>query len=119
VRQSWSKAGKTLVILVVCTKCDVNGAKNYKRMKIQLRTELDRLRKVDMAISDGSKGTNGGANHVEDNTKILLHVMGKSVDLDNLGSDVPVSLHFVESGYGKDITAIHEFVLNGVLPSIK
>ena len=119
VRQSWSKAGKTLVILVVCTKCDVNGAKNYKRMKIQLRTELDRLRKVDMAISDGSKGTNGGANHVDDNTKILLHVMGKSVDLDNLGSDVPVSLHFVESGYGKDITAIHEFVLNGVLPSIK
>lgn len=79
-----------------------------------------------MAISDGSNGTNGGANHVDDNTKILLHVMGhdmqlmgKSVDLDNLGSDVPVSLHFVESGYGKDITAIHEFVLNGVLPSIK
>ena len=119
VRKSWSKAGKTLVILVVCTKCDVNGAKNYKRMKIQLRTELDRLRKVDMAISDGSNVTNGGANHVDDDSKIMLNVMGKSIDLDNLGADVPVSLHFVESGFGKDIKAIYEFALNGALPSIK
>jgi len=49
----------------------------------------------------------------------MLNVMGKSIDLDNLGSDVPVSLHFVESGFGKDMKAIHEFVLCGVLPSIK
>ncbi|KAL3821718.1 hypothetical protein ACHAXA_008454 [Cyclostephanos tholiformis] len=33
VRQSWSKAGETLLILVVCTKSDAVGAKNYKRMK--------------------------------------------------------------------------------------
>ena len=91
IRQSWSKAGKTLVILVVCTKSDAIGAKNHKRMKIQLRNELDKLRKVDLAITDGSN-TNGNANNISDCSKIMLQVKGKLVDLDNLGSDVPVSL---------------------------
>jgi hypothetical protein len=49
----------------------------------------------------------------------MLQVKGKLVDLDNLGSDVPVSLHFVESGFGKDVEAIREFVINGVLPDVK
>lgn len=118
IRQSWSKAGKTLVILVVCTKSDAIGAKNHKRMKIQLRNELDKLRKVDLAITDGSN-TNGNANNISDCSKIMLQVKGKLVDLDNLGSDVPVSLHFVESGFGKDVEAIREFVINGFLPDIK
>ena len=118
VRQSWSKAGKTLIILVVCTKSDAIGAKNHKRMKIQLRNELDKLRKVDLAMTDGSN-TNGNANYISDCSKIMLQVKGKLVDLDNLGSDVPVSLHFVESGFGKDVEAIREFVINGVLPDIK
>ncbi|KAL3771607.1 hypothetical protein ACHAW5_006634 [Stephanodiscus triporus] len=113
VRQSWSKAGKTLMILVVCTKSDAVGAKNHKRMKIQLRNELDKLRKVDMAITDSSD------TNITDRSKVMLPVKGKSIDLDSLGSDVPVSLHFVESGFGKDVEAIREFVLNGALLDVK
>ncbi|KAL9181513.1 hypothetical protein ACHAXT_010318 [Thalassiosira profunda] len=115
IRQSWSAEGKTLAILVVCTKNDVRGAKNYKRMKIQLRNELDKLRKVDLAISESANG---------DGAKAALKVKGKSIDLDDLGSDVPVSLHFVETGFGVDsgkggLDVVREFVLAGTLPSAK
>eukprot|EP01082_Thalassiosira_pseudonana_P000722 g1521.t1 g1521 contig10:2267209-2268231(-) len=102
IRRSWSDEGKKLIILVVCTKSDGKGAKNYKRMKIQVRNELDRLRKVDLALdSDGSAA---------------LDVKGK-LDLDNLES-LPVSLHFVETGFGdaNGFKAVRNFVLSGALP---
>ncbi|KAL7443199.1 hypothetical protein ACHAXH_005635 [Discostella pseudostelligera] len=118
VRQSWTKIQKTLVILVVCTKTDVVGSKNYKRMKIQLRNELDKLRKVDLAMSDSSNTTIDADSNSR--SKVMLHVEGKSIDLDNLGSDVPVSLHFVESGFGMSgLDAVREFVRSGALPSVK
>ena len=111
VRQSWAKVSKTLEVLVVCTKTDAKGAKNYKRMKIQLRNELDKLRKVDLAIKESSTIDNNN----NDNTKTMLQVKGKSIDLDNLGLDVPVSLHFVESGFGgkANMEKIRDFVVNG------
>ena len=44
----------------------------------------------------------------------MLQVKGKSIDLDNLGLDVPVSLHFVESGFGgANMEEIRDFVVNG------
>jgi len=88
-------------------------------MKIQLRNELDKLRMVDLAMTDGSSAKNNGDSDINDGSAIKLHVKGKSLDLDNLGSDVPVSLHFVESGFGKGVEAIREFILNGVLPGTK
>ena len=114
VRHSWAKVGKTLEVLVVCTKTDAKGAKNYKRMKIQLRNELDKLRKVDLAISESSTNSNGDEND-SGNSKAALNVKGKSIDLDDLGSDVPVSLHFVEVGFGGKggLEEIRKFVLNG------
>lgn len=119
VRQSWTKLDKKLSILVVCTKTDILGSKNYKRMKIQLRNELDKLRKVDLAISDTSNNTTNDAAR-NDRSKVMLHVVGKSIDLDDLGSDVPVSLHFVESGFGMSgLDAVREFVRSGALPSVK
>ena len=54
--------------------------------------------------------------------KASLKVTGKTIDMDNLGPDVPVSLHFVEAGTysGKGgLDAIREFVLSGILPSVK
>mgnify|MGYP000002670296 CR=1 FL=1 len=103
-------------VLVVCTKTDAKGSKNYKRMKIQLRTELDKLRKVDLAIQESSTSANGDD---DDSSKMTLKVKGKSIDLDNLGSDVPVSLHFIEScGKGASME-LRDFVLNGVLPKAK
>lgn len=118
VRQSWVKVGKTLDVLVVCTKTDAKGSKNYKRMKIQLRTELDKLRKVDLAIQESSTSEDGND---DDSSKMTLKVKGKSIDLDNLGSDVPVSLHFIELGFGSkgDLMEVRDFILNGVLPKVK
>ena len=80
-------------------------------MKIQLRNELDKLRKVDLAIKESSTIDNNN----NDNTKTMLQVKGKSIDLDNLGLDVPVSLHFVESGFGgkANMEKIRDFVVNG------
>jgi len=110
VRQSWAKVSKTLEVLVVCTKTDAKGAKNYKRMKIQLRNELDKLRKVDMAIKESSTIDDDD----NDNTKTMLQVKGKSIDLDNLGLDVPVSLHFVESGFDEKANILlRDFLFNG------
>ena len=90
-------------VLVVCTKSDVKGSKNYKRMKIQIRNELDRLRKIDLELKQ--------------NSATVFPIKGRSIDLDNLGDQIPVALHFVESGIEEDdIDVIKEFVLTGALP---
>jgi len=121
IRKSWKEEGKTLMILVVCTRSDVRGAKNCKRMKIQLRNELDKIRKVDFAIEKDAAISKKMDCHIKDTSKALLNVKGKTIDLDNLGSEVPMSMHFVESGFGKDfmqsgLVAIHDFALKAVLP---
>jgi len=121
VRKLWTEAGKKLEVLVVCSKSDAKGAKNYKRMKIQLRNELDKLRKVDLALK--GRSTANGDVHINGSSKISLNVKGKSIDLDNLGSDVPVSLHFVETGFGMNtdkggLATVRDFVLSGVMPSV-
>ena len=107
VKSAWETCGKKMVILIVCTKEDDKRAKNYKRMKIQIRNELDRLRKVDSAMEDV---TGNGS------TPISI-AKGKSIDLDDLGHGMP-ELHFVETGIGtqgKDngLEAVREFVRTG------
>ena len=102
-RQSWLARGFKMHVLVVCTKSDVKGSKNYKRMKIQIRNELDRLRKIDLELKQ--------------NSATVFPIKGRSIDLDNLGDQIPVALHFVESGIEEDdIDVIKEFVLTGALP---
>jgi signal recognition particle receptor subunit beta len=105
VRKSWRD--QQLDILVTCTKTDLKGSKNYKRIKIQLRNELERLRKVDSVVSH----PNG-----EDWT-----LNGKNIDLDNLGEDVPIRLYFVEVGLRSEedsgMAIVRDFVLNGLVPS--
>eukprot|EP00550_Attheya_septentrionalis_P001202 CAMPEP_0198284670 /NCGR_PEP_ID=MMETSP1449-20131203/4133_1 /TAXON_ID=420275 /ORGANISM="Attheya septentrionalis, Strain CCMP2084" /LENGTH=320 /DNA_ID=CAMNT_0043981865 /DNA_START=44 /DNA_END=1002 /DNA_ORIENTATION=+ len=51
-------------ILVVCHKCQLPGAKNWRRLKIQLRTELERLRKVKSAVTITT--TNGQTTNTTD-----------------------------------------------------
>ena len=106
VRSAWETSGKKMVILIVCTKEDDKRAKNFKRMKIQIRNELDRLRKVDSAMED-----------VTGNGSTPISIKGKSIDLDDLGHGMP-ELHFVETGIGtqgKDngLEAVREFVRTG------
>merc|ERR1711862_438151 len=109
LRQSWIKEGSDLTVLVVCTKSDVKGAKNCKRIRLAVRRELGRLQKIDLAMAEN--GNNGRA---------TLGVTGKSIDLQNLGDDVPVSLHFMEAGFGGKAPigaeTIRNFVLSGELP---
>ena len=108
VRKAWKASGKTLSILIVCTKEDDKKAKNHKRMKIQIRNELDRLRKVDAAMEDvtGSGSTS------------ISVAKGKTIDLDDLGPDMP-ELHFVETGLGRNqggdngLEVVLEFVRTG------
>lgn len=107
VRSAWETYGKKMVILIVCTKEDDKRAKNHKRMKIQIRNELDRLRKVDSAMEDV---TGNGSTPIST-------FKGKSIDLDDLGHGMP-ELHFVETGIGtqgKDngLEAVREFVRTG------
>ncbi|EJK73270.1 hypothetical protein THAOC_05115 [Thalassiosira oceanica] len=104
--QSWSARGCKMPVLVVCTKSDVKGSKNYKRMKIQIRNELDRLRKIDLELKLNSESS-----------AAAFPIKGRSIDLDNLGDGIPIALHFVESGIGDGgIDVIKEFVLTGALP---
>ncbi|KAL3789613.1 hypothetical protein HJC23_003162 [Cyclotella cryptica] len=113
VRKSLQQQSRKLKILVASTKSDIKGSKNYKRIKIQLRNELDRLRKVDSVIRDKTENGDGD----DDWT-----LKGKNLDLDDLGDDIPISLYFVEVGLGveKDshgLVAVRDFVLNGVVPN--
>ena len=66
-----------------------------------------------------SKESLNGDGSLNGSSKVTLNVKGKTIDLDDLGSDVPVSLHFVEAGFGMDgLEAIHDFVLKGELPNV-
>lgn len=112
IRKNLQQQSRILKILVACTKSDVKGSKNYKRIKIQLRNELDKLRKVDSVIREKTQNGEG-----DDDWSLK----GQNVDLDNLGDDVPISICFVEVGLGveKDnhgLVAVRDFVLNGVVP---
>ena len=106
VRSNWTN--QQLDILVTCTKTDCKGSKNYKRIKIQIRNELERLRKIDSAV---------GGSYNENGEWILK---GKNIDLDNLGKEVPMKLYFAEVGLGSDdncgVQVIRDFVLNGTVP---
>jgi signal recognition particle receptor subunit beta len=111
VRSSYSRDNNGLDVLITCTKTDLKGSKNYKRIKIQMRNEMERLRKVDEAL--GSKSTN------DDNEK-EWRLEGKNIDLDNLGKDVPIRLYFVEVSLADvdcpGLKVVRDFVLFGVVP---
>jgi small GTP-binding protein len=99
--KAW-RDNNSLQILVVCTKTDLKGSKNYKRIKIQIRNELERLRKVDSVV-----GTNNGEGSLK----------GKNIDLDDLG--VPIRLYFVEVALGHEdvgMDSVREFVESGTVP---
>eukprot|EP00586_Coscinodiscus_wailesii_P019079 CAMPEP_0172517842 /NCGR_PEP_ID=MMETSP1066-20121228/288339_1 /TAXON_ID=671091 /ORGANISM="Coscinodiscus wailesii, Strain CCMP2513" /LENGTH=313 /DNA_ID=CAMNT_0013300023 /DNA_START=84 /DNA_END=1022 /DNA_ORIENTATION=+ len=89
VYQNWKSSGNKLKLLVVCNKSDLNGAKNSKRIKIQLRTELERMRKV--RLGGGGSGVD---EREEGEVVVPLGVVGKSLDLDGC-EDLPCDVSFV------------------------
>jgi signal recognition particle receptor subunit beta len=118
VRRSYSIADSNssrLDVLITCTKTDLKGAKNYKRIKIQMRNEIERLRKVDEAVVSLQSDQNDNNNERQE-----WRLKGKNIDLDNLGKDVPVRLYFVEVALGNNggggLEAVRDFVLFGIVP---
>jgi len=122
VRSFWenmvSKNNDTskIPIVIVCTKQDVKNAKNWKRMKIQLRTELDKIRKVVLKSTKNNKSKDvnegGGGEEI-----LTLGVPGKTLDFEKLGEDIPVSIHFtsVSCVTGDGMDNLKEFVTSGVI----
>lgn len=122
---SAAAAGEKIPILVACTKSDVSKSKNWRRMKIQMRTELERLEKIGGATAaTGAGGGNadekkqsGVASSIQVSRLSLATGRGGGLDLDNLGEDIPATLHFLSVGADKGIDSLEEFVKLGIIPS--
>lgn len=77
------KKGETMNILVACNKSDEAGSKNWRRIKIQLRNELDKLKKITTATSLEQSGIQGDG----DATLGVHELTGKTIDLDDLSKN--------------------------------
>ena len=80
-------------------------------MKIQLRSELEKLEKIGgtTAVAATSSGADG-------NRLFLAKGKGGGLDLDNLGKDIAASLHFFSVGSGTGMEALEAFVKQGIIP---
>lgn len=108
---AWRNTNRTMNVLVVCNKNDAPGAKNWRRIKIQLRTEIDKLIKISSSMS------NGGYLNDENRADKHFELIGKSIDLDDLNKNgiSNIKLSFVEASCvnGNRIREVKEFVNKG------
>ena len=110
--QSQTKKEK-LSLLIACNKSDLSLAKNAKRMKIQLRTELERLRKLyrlKMKSNMNHDNNNNNNNNQKQNSSIELGTTGKQLDLDNKYDDLSCQLQFISINCIDDWQTIIQFV---------
>ena len=113
--QKWELAykqdGAVLQIMVACSKSDVTNSKNWRRVKIQLRTELEKLRKIASSVDSTDVGS--------------FTLTGKAIDLDDLGkSGLPfIKLSFQSLtcvGKKEGLDTLTAFITRGqILTSIK
>ena len=110
-RGTATPTAEKIPILVACTKSDVPKSKNWRRMKIQLRSELEKLEKIGgtTAVAATSSGADG-------NRLFLAKGKGGGLDLDNLGEDIAATLHFFSVGSGTGMEALEAFVKQGIIP---
>eukprot|EP00557_Chaetoceros_sp_GSL56_P007477 CAMPEP_0176495872 /NCGR_PEP_ID=MMETSP0200_2-20121128/10895_1 /TAXON_ID=947934 /ORGANISM="Chaetoceros sp., Strain GSL56" /LENGTH=427 /DNA_ID=CAMNT_0017893793 /DNA_START=109 /DNA_END=1389 /DNA_ORIENTATION=+ len=114
--QEWSKKKDDdgLHIMVVCTKSDLVNAKNWRRIKIQLRNEMEALRKVSSSVSSKVGLVDG----MEKDKEIVLS--GKSIDLDDLIKNgimgVKLSFMSYSATTGEGLKDLCDFVMQGRLP---
>ena len=113
--KSWEDSEKVLLILVACHKADAPNAKNWRRIKIQLRSELDKLKKIAHEVSNASGGDSLGRE-----TDKKLELVGKAIDLEDLNKNgLPmVKLSFVSTSCrnGEGMKEIKAFVEKGDIP---
>jgi len=111
---AWEMSNETFHIMVVCNKVDVSGAKNWRRIKLQLRTEIEKLKKISSTVSSvDAKVLEENSSEKEEKRQLL----GKSIDLDDLSKNglSQVKISFLSfSCLNKDgLEALNAFVTNG------
>jgi len=124
--EAWQKRNtnngtkEMLHIMVACNKSDAANAKNWRRIKIQLRSELENLRKVS-SLSQPSVGDAAvDSTLASENTSIksISGLLGKNIDLDDLGPSIPLKMHFISvcchgSSGDDDMKALRSFTTRG------
>lgn len=112
--RAWQNANKTLNVLVVCNKSDVPGAKNWRRIKIQLRTEIDKLMIISSSINNGMDNSDGRNLNDENHVNERFELIGKSIDLDDLShngvSNIKLSFVEVSCVNRNGINEVHAFI---------
>lgn len=107
----WERQNAILHVLVVCNKTDATNSKNWRRIKIQLRSELEKLKKISSGVSS-SNGTG-----LEGDGKNKRPLSGKSIDMDDLTknglTNIKVSFSSFSCVTGEGIDAINAFVTQG------
>lgn len=116
--RAWRNTNRTMKILIVCNKNDAPGAKNWRRIKIQLRTELDKLIKISSSMTNVQNESDGGYVNDENRTNERFELVGKSIDLDDLSKNgiLNITLSFVETSCvngEKGIREVKEFINKG------
>jgi signal recognition particle receptor subunit beta len=127
----WEKKNNEtfLHIMVVCNKSDASGAKNWRRVKIQLRSEMEKLKKISAKVSGAGSGVKMGghssnANNTNDTEasnndgeEERRQLTGKSIDLDDLTknglSNIKMSFLSFSCLNGDGMEALSAFVTNG------
>lgn len=121
---------RKIPILIVCAKSDLPRSKNCLRIKLQLKQELERMRKAKLARIDAEQRQEF---HLQESnaesdgeTEIPLGSPDKNLDLDTC-EDLPCQLTFTSVGFlnavldckkaEEDITQLREFVACGKLKS--
>jgi len=114
VVQGWNDADEGLKIVVCCNKSDISSAKNWRRVKIQLRSELDKLKKIYAGAStDAMDGEDGAGAHKER----VFELTGKGVDLEDLGKNgitgIKLSFMSLSAKNGDGMGELDTFVNEG------
>ena len=126
VVEGWNDINNTrdekLNIVIACNKSDVSTSKNWRRIKIQLKNEVDKLKKI-----SGSCDNNGGEmeGHGEEGTgkdtgttsKKQFEMTGKGVDLEDLSkngiSGIKLSFMSLSATNGDGMKELEAFVTEG------
>lgn len=107
-----TKEGSFIHIMVVCNKSDATGSKNWRRVKIQLRSELEKLKKISCDSKDKENDLEGDE-RIEDSR---VDLSGK-IDFDDLSKNgvqnVKLSFMSLSCLNEKGMDEIRAFVKSG------
>ena len=83
VVNSWRNSSQTLTILVACNKQDSVGSKNWRRIKIQLKNELEKLKKIASSLKQNDVDSEMNDTNSDDS----IELFGKNIDLQDLSKN--------------------------------